>query len=288
MHEKIIDLHTHTLFSDGRESLENLLKMAQERNIEILSITDHESIYVYDVLKENNSIKIITGVELSAFYKGNIIHVLGYGFDVNNENMRKYCDDIFETSLKRTYEYLKILDKYNIVIPDTIVKEHIENKYPLQYERLFSIMYKLNIPFDRETLENEFLVIKKKIKMPYLKVNEAVKLINDANGYAIVAHPYKYKWDDVEDNLDILISQGIVGVECYHSDAPKEFMDMLVKYCKRNSLLISGGSDAHKYYKNTDNKRSLGYGTMNNLSINKGDVSFQLIKLAKNTINTHK
>jgi hypothetical protein len=149
-------------------------------------------------------------------------------------------------------------------------------------------MYKLNIPFDRETLENEFLVIKKKIKMPYLKVNEAVKLINDANGYAIVAHPYKYKWEDVEDNLDILISQGIVGVECYHSDAPKEFMDMLVKYCKRNSLLISGGSDAHKYYKNTDNKRSLGYGTMNNLSINKGDVSFQLIKLAKNTINTHK
>ena len=146
MSEKIIDLHTHTLFSDGRESIENLLKMAQERNIEILSITDHDSIYVYDVLKENNSIKIITGVELSAFYKGNIIHVLGYGFDVNNENMRRYCDDIFETSLKRTYEYLKILDKYNIVIPDTIIKEHIENKYPLQY------------PGDRSTFPESALI----------------------------------------------------------------------------------------------------------------------------------
>lgn len=281
MDNKLIDLHTHTLFSDGRESVENLLKMADERDIEILSITDHDSIYVYDGLKVPPSIKIITGMELSVWYNDRIIHVLGYGIDPNNINIRKYCDNIYNASLLRTKEYLKILNKHNVFISEEIIKEHLDNKYPLQYERLFSIMYKLNMEFDRDALEKEFNAIKKEIKMPYLHLEDALKLIKSAGGKSILAHPYKYKWENLNEHLDYLVNHGIEGIECYHSDAPREYMDLLVKYCKENDVFISGGSDAHKYYKNADNRRSLGYGTMNNLNIDKSKVSRELIKLAK-------
>jgi predicted metal-dependent phosphoesterase TrpH len=145
MENKLIDLHTHTLFSDGRESLNNLLKLASERNIEILSITDHDSVYAYDSIQPTSPIKIITGVELSVWYNDSIIHILGYGFDFKNKKIREYCDDIFLTSLERTKDYLKVLNKHNIFIPESIIKEHVDNRYPLQYERLFSILYKLNI-----------------------------------------------------------------------------------------------------------------------------------------------
>lgn len=281
MDKRLIDLHTHTLFSDGRESVYNLLKLAKERDIEVLSITDHDSLYVYDILNPDFDIKIIPGIELSVFYKDKIIHVLGYDIDTNNKEIREYCDNVFETSLLRLKEYIKVLDKHNISIPQEIINEHIDSKYPIQYERLFSIMYKLNIPFNRDILESEFKPIKKDIKMPYLKLNDGIKLIKNANGYPVIAHPYKYKWDNLESNLDFLVSMGIEGIECHHSDAPIEFRELLIKYCNDNNLLISGGSDSHKYYKNTDNKRSLGYGTNNNVCISKDDVSLSLIKLAK-------
>ncbi len=281
MKEKLIDLHTHTLFSDGRESAENLIKMAKEKNIEIISITDHDSVYVYDIIKNICPIKIIKGIELSVLYENKIIHILGYGLDLNNTEIRKYCDKVFKTSLKRTKEYLKILDKYNINLPKKIIKEFIEKKYPVQYERLFSIMYKLNIGFDREALENEFLIVKNNITMPYMNLDNTIKLIKSAGGYSILAHPYKYKFENTESRLDFFKRKGVDGIECYHSDAPKWFINYLIKYCTENKLMISGGSDSHKYYKNVDNKRVLGYGTMNNLCITKKDVSKKLIDLAK-------
>ena len=78
-----------------------------------------------------------------------------------------------------------------------------------------------------------------------------------------------------------LTQQGIDGIECYHSDAPISFSNYLVNYCNENHLLISGGSDAHKYYKNDGTKRNLGYGTMNNLYITKNDISSELLEYAE-------
>ena len=81
----MIDLHTHTLHSDGADEVLTLLKLAQQKGIEILSITDHNSVAAYRTpeMKGYGKIfggKVILGVEITCMFFGEVVEVLGYGF----------------------------------------------------------------------------------------------------------------------------------------------------------------------------------------------------------------
>lgn len=83
----MIDLHVHTNHSDGTDSVEELLTNAEKQKLEIISITDHDTIDAYKEIEDNPKIrkkfkgKIITGVELKAIYNKKNIEILGYGID---------------------------------------------------------------------------------------------------------------------------------------------------------------------------------------------------------------
>lgn len=94
----MIDLHTHTKHSDGSSSTEELLKAAEQQGLSTLSITDHNTIAAYNDLKDYGTRtlfkgKIITGVEITTTYKGEVIEVLGYNFDIKKmqELLEKKC-----------------------------------------------------------------------------------------------------------------------------------------------------------------------------------------------------
>lgn len=95
----VIDLHLHTNHSDGTDSVEELLINAQKLNMEVISITDHDTIEAYQEIEDNKSLldlykgKLIVGVELKAIYNNVNIEVLGYGFDYNKLLIRKTDTD---------------------------------------------------------------------------------------------------------------------------------------------------------------------------------------------------
>lgn len=109
----MIDIHSHTTYSDGSFSVEELLNEAEKLNLSLLSITDHNTIQAHFEL-QNSSIrdkfkgKIISGIEITTTYKGETIEVLGYGF--NLEMMQQFLNDnvlTFEEKQLKEYELIK-------------------------------------------------------------------------------------------------------------------------------------------------------------------------------------
>ena len=102
----MIDLHLHTNYSDGTDSVEELLENAERQQLELISITEHETVAAYVEL-QNSEIRekfkgeIITGVELKAIYNNHNIEVLGYGVDIIKLKIYK-CDNLPKTYLEHT------------------------------------------------------------------------------------------------------------------------------------------------------------------------------------------
>lgn len=84
-----VDFHMHSTFSDGVETPEQLLRHASEADLKMIALTDHDEIAGIDIMLQNNSsIQIITGCEFSGHYKGKDIHILGYGFNHNDKDLK--------------------------------------------------------------------------------------------------------------------------------------------------------------------------------------------------------
>ena len=94
----IVNFHCHTKFSDGSMSPEDLIDQAFHNKLQYLSITDHHSIKAYKYISDNNllnkypqnSIQLITGIEINCLLKGCLVHVLGLGININSESLSPY------------------------------------------------------------------------------------------------------------------------------------------------------------------------------------------------------
>ena len=112
----MIDIHTHTTFSDGSFNVEELLIEAEKLNLSLISITDHNTIRSYFELQNSNirnkfSGKIMTGIEITTTYKGEIIEILGYNFDL--KTMQQFLDqNVLSFEEKQLKEYNLIKNRY--------------------------------------------------------------------------------------------------------------------------------------------------------------------------------
>jgi hypothetical protein len=93
---KNVNLHIHTSFSDGKLHPSEIIELAIKKNLKYISITDHNTIESYKHIElesyaMDNDLKIITGVEFDCWYKSNFMHILGYGIDLNNEELNNLC-----------------------------------------------------------------------------------------------------------------------------------------------------------------------------------------------------
>ena len=86
-----VNLHIHSNFSDGIEDFDKLIEQAKSLNMKYISITDHNTIEGYKKSKYSNDEILIKGVEFDCFYKFSLLHILGYGIDINNSELNKIC-----------------------------------------------------------------------------------------------------------------------------------------------------------------------------------------------------
>jgi len=276
----MIDLHTHTNYSDGTWNLTKLLEEAEKSKIEILSITDHDTIDSYIELenmniKEKYSGKIMPGIEFSTVFDGVMFHLLAYDFDYRK--LKKFISDNYENkkpNLKKEFDYMynsckknniKIDDiEYNedkgwpidIIFPE--IKKYEENKKYFKEEEWNDVDV-----FFNSCVTNKNFPVFVDFSIHYPKANIVSDAVKCAGGKLFVAHVFKYHLNDTIGFLNKLKENKIIdGVEVYHSSFTEEQMKYLDKYCKENSLLISGGSDCHGE-KKVDRKIGTGYGHLN-------------------------
>ena len=247
----MIDLHVHSTYSDGTYTVEELVDYAVNKGLSAIALTDHDTIDGLDEIidyAKDKPVEVIPGIEFSTEYEGKDIHILGYFFDYSDENFKKklvdfvdsrelrnakMCDKLAECGLPVSYEELV---KKN---PDSVITRAHFAAYLLEKGCVKS----------REEAFDRYIGDRAPCYVPREKVNpfDAVKLIAEAGGISVLAHPYQYKYS--MERLDKLVGElkdaGLIGLETIYSTYTAGEIKNLKKLAAKHDLLITGGSDFH-------------------------------------------
>lgn len=241
-----VDLHIHSACSDGTDTPKQIIDKAKSFSMECISITDHDTIAAQKEAKEyakKVGIQYVTGLELSA-YSITEVHVLGYNF---NENDSQLIEKLNEFSLQRRERVEKILttlEKYNIILDkeafpktESIGRLHVASA-------LLEKGYVKNIPeaFDRYLGAHGCAYFPSKRITPF----EAVKIIKEAGGIPVIAHPLRFlQSKKLEDLVEGLKNFGLGGIEVYYGTHDDQVKAKLYELAKKNRLISTGGTDYH-------------------------------------------
>lgn len=277
----MIDLHVHTIYSDGEYTPLEVLDTCNKRGISTVAITDHNSMEGSRQAIANNPynhIKVIPGIELSALYdvKGANLHILGYGIDLYNKDLNEVTNAVMEDNVTRLKSIVDLLKKHynfsfkdadleriyssigNIGRPD-IAKLCVDYGYAASVEDTF-VKY-LN-PIDDK-------IAKRKVEFTD---KSAIEYILKAGGIPCLAHPIELliDTDDLKAYIRTLMSYGLGAIEVFQSKHSESYTKELLNITNEFGLLYSAGSDYHGPMVTPDIE--LGYGKNNNLHISSATI----------------
>lgn len=260
----MIDLHMHSTHSDGTDSVIDILKKAQARNLTHISITDHNTCSAYQELKRIDvtkyySGKIIVGIELNTIALGIPIEILGYEIDV--DLMQEKLNGMYLNSEERNR--LEIERLYNkclqsdINLQQNFVSNYSPEKYASRYlhEVLTQNEYNKKI-IDEDAWNDSQVLYGKYMSDPkslfFVDTNDVIpnlektiELVRECNGKVFLPHIFEYKHNSKKILDYILNNYKIDGIECYYSTFSDYQTNTLLALCKEKRLLVSGGSDYH-------------------------------------------
>ena len=268
-----VDMHMHTTASDGSYRPGELVRGAHKKGVNVLSITDHDNVdgvqEAYETAQQlaiefHTGIEMTTDIILPDHYKdGKLtgeplkteLHILGYDIDTQNEKVLEFCQ---QTALYRQAYNWKVmsflLEQYGVG-PDDIGREYIKGYLGKpQIARAFQETHTMDTISEirNKVFANpDFLAIEKERIM----ADKAVKIIREAGGESVLAHPGRIKhigeresqdfFKNVELILQQLVEYGLVGLESVyltHTDAEKKrFLNLTDKY----NLIPTRGTDFH-------------------------------------------
>jgi predicted metal-dependent phosphoesterase TrpH len=266
-----IDLHVHTACSDGNLPVDKVIQEASFRRIDLLSLSDHDSIECQKKaisLCEKKGINYIIGIELNVtfphpFERGKTVSLdfLGYEFDIGNEDLksklkilRQRREDRAQEILERlntelTREHIPGLDKTDIQNIQDSVDGSFGRPHIARYLVEKGIVGSVQEAFDR------YLVRLDVPKFP-LSLAEASTLIRNAGGILVLAHPSDPHGTslagittDLNEQTKIIeeyMLEYIDGVECWHFRNDIRTTDHYIQFAKSHDLFLTGGSDCHQ------------------------------------------
>ncbi len=236
-----VDLHIHSNYSSGTKNVKELIKEAQSKGLDMIAITDHDTIEGYqEYLNENIDYPVIAGVELSTYRNDEPVHILGYFYHnkVNADELITYLKNNQNKSSNRIEKMIENLKKYfdieldyNEIIKNTkgvIGRPHIAHAIKKKYGYEFEETFKKFLDKDSPAY----------VEIERLNTKEAIDMLHRNNAIAVLAHPRYLKNNTVEE----IIPLGIDGIEVYYEGQNTE---KLKKIAQDNNLLITGGSDYH-------------------------------------------
>lgn len=241
-----IDLHLHTTASDGLLAPSALIQAARTANVEVLSVTDHDTV---DGLEEARGaadaagLVFVSGIELSAYWRSVEFHILGYFIDPANPGLRAFLDVTREARRTRLQAMLTRLHAMGMRVPadDVLARAPNGNVGRPHLARAMverGFVGSADEAFDRYLGTNRPAYVPR----PDVSVAEAIGVIRKAGGIASLAHPGLHNRDEA---ISDLMAAGLTAIEVYH---PKHAFGRARRYrgvAKQHGLLISGGSDFH-------------------------------------------
>ena len=281
-----VDLHTHSIHSDGDKKPEELVEIAKQNNIGVLALTDHDDIEgSKKIVKQNDGdVSIYSGVELTAKVSRGRMHILGYNIDLENENLNKKLKEIKEASIYNVLLYIELLKKeYQIYFPQEEIDALLSIPGNIGRPQLAILLMKYNYVSDIEDAFSNYLnpIYEKtrRVKKGVSK-EEVISLILGAGGVPVLAHPVSLALEKEELTREILYlkEMGLKGLEVFHIHLKEEMRTYLLSLAHQYDFIITGGTDYHG--ETVKPGVYLGSGLNNNVHITEEEIT--LTKRVKN------
>lgn len=246
LEDMVIDLHSHSTASDGTLKPRELVREAKRMGVDILAITDHDSVGgVDEALEEGRiwDIRVIPGIEISTYFKGKAVHMLAYFLDHNHLCLKDFFLKRREQRIQRIYKTCERLKNLGIKLePQEICRAEVEGTLGRPHVARALVKKGYVASFDDAF---EFLLGKgKPAYVPHQKISleETLSLIKETKGVPVLAHP---GLSDLDEAIPFLAKMGLVGLEVYHPDHSQEKIAKYLKLSHDYNLIITGGSDFH-------------------------------------------
>jgi len=250
----MIDLHVHSYVSDGTNTPSEIIKMAYDKNIKAVALTDHDSI---EGLKEAElkaqkyNVNFLNGIEVSTPYgEGRLLHILGIGIDTNNEYFLKAYKKMRIAREEGLERILGILKEQDISIKIEELRKYAVGQY-IDRQAITKCLVERRVCSSVPEVWRRYLD-----PIPYgpgelIEVDEALDIIKKSGGLSFLAHFHKkigfegYSKEETEQHIKYLVSLGLDGIERYYpayNDEHIEYVDYLMN---KYNLIPSGGTDFH-------------------------------------------
>ncbi len=268
-----IDLHVHTNASDGTMTPAEAVVHARLRGLSAVAITDHDTPAGIPEAVDAGAacgVEVIPGIEVSVDYHGQGIHILGYFIDPSAPSLRHLLNWVVNERRRRNEEICAAMraDGIDITLRDlggddpasVVGRPHfaaalVERGYASD----------INDAFRRFMNRNQIYYRKRS----YIPLRQGLRVIRDAGGKPVMAHPLQYRFDEPEllSLVGTLTDGGVVGMECLYSQYEPEQSAYLTSLAERFGLCVTGGSDFH--------------GTRKPIEMGVPDVPYELLEALK-------
>ena len=243
------DLHLHTNASDGALSPQALVFKAAKEGFELIAVTDHDTVAGVEEARDaarQYGIGFITGAEFSCGRQGET-HVLGYGMDISTPALLSFFETRGDQRIRRAEKMVERLCEIGKTISMDRVRELAGGV--IGRPHVAAALCEAGHASSMSDAFTRFLTPGRPgyVEKEIVTVAQAIEIIENAGGVAVLAHPMELKKGDMA--IEALVhewkGQGLTGVEVYHPSAQNNHLRFLEGLVKREGLLQTGGSDYH-------------------------------------------
>lgn len=248
--EKYIDLHTHSLKSDGSMTPTKVVREAKKAGLAAIALSDHDTVDgIAEALSEGKKIgvEVVPAIEFSVLSETET-HILGYFIDYENPDLKKVLQEVVDLRIERNHVTCERLNELGFDITLDEVRALAPNNFVGRAHFARVLMDKGYIKtvkegFDKYMAAGKYAYCEKQ----RLSAREAIELIKKCGGVSFLAHPHLTKLGDerLREFLIELKGYGLSGLEGYYTDYTPEMQEKYQSLAKELGLAISGGTDFH-------------------------------------------
>jgi predicted metal-dependent phosphoesterase TrpH len=247
-----IDLHSHTTYSDGTFAPAETVKLALERGLDVLAVSDHDTTEglaeVADAAR-GTGLEIVPATEFSTVYEGGSIHVLAYWIDLGDAEFQAELARLQDDREWRAQEIVNKLNEMGHAIDYARVRELAGGSVVARPHIAQAMVEAGIVPTYEEAFTEDFILDggRAYVEKHALHPVDALALIHRAGGVCVIAHPGM--WSDADPVPDALIErmaeEGLDGIEADHPDHPEETRERYRQMAGRFGIPFTGSSDCH-------------------------------------------
>ena len=241
------DLHTHTSRSDGQLSPKELVARAAERGIQVLAVTDHDTVGGIQpavTAAETKGLHLVPGTELSVTLDEQEIHLLAYGFDPGHTGLREHMAAMQDARQARAQTIVQRLRDQGVEVGDDQLRADISTAHAVGRPHVAAALVRAGQVESERAAFEQYLEEGKPgfVAKPAFPASDALDLIHEAEGVGVLAHPGH--WTSGR-QVRKLVDVGLDGLETKHPSHDTSLRGYYERLAQAHDLVTTGGSDYH-------------------------------------------